>query len=141
MGERYTESASEVLRDAKLVAENLSHSYVGTEHLLIGLIHTKGTASVILRENGVEERKLMDLVRTLIAPENVLERPEKQEFTPRARRVLEHAAEEAAFFGQKMIGTEHLLLGLFVETDCSAMRLLNTMNVNLQKVLQSRYLL
>ncbi|MBR1757945.1 MAG: ATP-dependent Clp protease ATP-binding subunit [Lachnospiraceae bacterium] len=134
MENRYTDSAREVLEDAKLVSQNLLHSYVGTEHLLIGLVHTKGTAATILRENGVEEPKILELVRTLIAPNTVIESGGSDQFTPRAAKVLGQAEREAAATKSERIGTEHLLLALLKETDCVAVRLLNTMNINLQKV-------
>ncbi|MBR0152479.1 MAG: ATP-dependent Clp protease ATP-binding subunit, partial [Lachnospiraceae bacterium] len=134
MEKRYTDSAAEVLRDARLVAENLHHSYVGTEHLLIGLIHTRGASAGILKTCGVEERRVMELVRTLIAPSTVAESGVKEELTPRALGVLRSAEQEAAARGHDKIGTEHLLLGLIREPECIAVRLLNTMNVNLQKV-------
>ena len=134
MENRYTDSAAEVLRDAKLVASNLKHRYIGTEHLLIGLIHTKGASSGILKANGVTEQRVMELMRSLIVPGIVVESGTRGEMTPRATELLRLAEQEASLRGQDKIGTEHLLLAMLRETECIAMRLLGTMNINLQKV-------
>lgn len=134
MEERFTENAALALRDARIVAYNLVHSYVGTEHLLIGLIHAPGAAGKVMKENGVDEQKIIELVNQLIAPNTVIELGEYENFTPRAKRVLQQSAQEAVARKAARIGTEHILIALLKESDCIAVRLLNTLGVNIQKI-------
>ena len=134
MEERFTENAALALRDARIVAYNLAHSYVGTEHLLIGLIHAPGAAGKVMKENGVDEQKIIELVNQLIAPNTVIELGEYENFTPRAKRVLQQSAQEAVARKAARIGTEHILIALLKESDCIAVRLLNTLGVNIQKI-------
>ena len=90
--ERYTPQAKEALSLAVGVAESLNHGYVGTEHLLIGLLQEgTGVAAKVLEENGVEEDKVMELVSQLIAPNPTLQTADTAAYTPRARRVIETA--------------------------------------------------
>ena len=89
--ERYTPQAKEALSLAVGVAESLNHGYVGTEHLLIGLLQEgTGVAAKVLEENGVEEDKVVELVSQLIAPNPTLQTADTAAYTPRARRVIEN---------------------------------------------------
>lgn len=133
--ERYTPQAKEALSLAVGVAESLNHGYVGTEHLLIGLLQEgTGVAAKVLEENGVEEDKVAELVSQLIAPNPTLQTADTAAYTPRARRVIENSYREAVRFKAAQIGTEHLLIALLREGDCVASRLLNTMGVSVQKI-------
>ena len=134
MQERFTEDAREAIAMATDAAYRLSHNYIGTEHLLIGLVSASGVASRVLEEHGVEEEKIVDLVNQLIAPNNNLEMLETDNFTPRAKRILQASEKEASRLKSAKVGTEHILLSLMKETDCIAVRLLNTLGVNVQKV-------
>ena len=90
--ERYTPQAKEALSLAVGVAESLNHGYVGTEHLLIGLLQEgTGVAAKVLEENGVEEDKVVELVSQLIAPNPTLQAADTAAYTPRARRVIENS--------------------------------------------------
>ena len=133
--ERYTPQAKEALSLAVGVAESLNHGYVGTEHLLIGLLQEgTGVAAKVLEENGVEEDKVVELVSQLIAPNPILQTADTAAYTPRARRVIENSYREAVRFKAAQIGTEHLLIAILREGDCVASRLLNTMGVSVQKI-------
>ena len=135
MMDQYTPQAREALSLAVSVAESLNHGYVGTEHLLIGLLQEgNGVAAKVLEENGVEETRVIDLVSQLIAPNPTLQTADKNAYTPRARRVIENSYREAVRFKANQIGTEHILISILRESDCVASRLLNTIGVNVQKL-------
>lgn len=133
--ERYTPQAQEALSLAVEVAETLDHGYVGTEHLLIGLLKEgTGVAAKVLEDNGVEEDRVIDLVRQLIAPNPAIQTADQTAYTPRARRVIENSYREAVRFKAAQIGTEHILIAILREGDCVASRLLNTIGVSIQKL-------
>lgn len=133
--ERYTPQAKEALSLAVGMAESLNHGYVGTEHLLIGLLQEEtGVAARVLEENGVEESKVVELVSQLISPNTSVQMAENAAYTPRARRVIENSYREAVRFKAAQIGTEHILIAILREGDCVASRLLNTMGISVQKL-------
>ncbi|MCR5324416.1 MAG: ATP-dependent Clp protease ATP-binding subunit [Lachnospiraceae bacterium] len=134
MEDRFTEQAREALNQASNVAARLAHNYIGTEHLLIGLTRTQGVAAKVLEENLVDEEKLLELVNQLISPGTRVGLAENQNLTPRARRVIDRSFREAARLKSKKVGTEHLLIAILREGDCIAVRLLNTIGVNIQKL-------
>lgn len=134
MRSRFTKSAEQVLKDAKKAAREMGHNYVGTEHLLIALIRNPGVAAEVLRANGVEEEKITDLVDELISSNTTVLLSEREEFTPRAQKIIERAGTEAERMGVSQAGTEHLLISILKETDCIAVRLLNTKGINVQKL-------
>lgn len=132
--DKFTENAKNAINLAREVAYRLSHNYIGTEHLLIGLMEVDGVASRILEENGVTVDKVLELVNQLIAPNNGVEMMDGGSFTPRSKRILDQSYKEAAKFKAPLVGTEHILIALIKESDCIAVRLLNTLGVNVQKV-------
>ena len=134
MQNRFTKKAQKVLRDAGKVAQELGHNYVGTEHLLVALIRNLGVASEVLKANGVEEQKILDLIDESISAQSSVLVADEGEFTPRTQKVLEIAQEEASRMGIADAGTEHLLIALLKESDCIAVRLLNTKGINVQKL-------
>ena len=115
-------------------AQELGHNYVGTEHLLVALIRNPGVASEVLKANGVEEQKILDLIDESISAQSSVLVADEGEFTPRTQKVLEIAQEEASRMGIADAGTEHLLIALLKESDCIAVRLLNTKGINVQKL-------
>ncbi|MBP5732260.1 MAG: ATP-dependent Clp protease ATP-binding subunit [Lachnospiraceae bacterium] len=130
----FTEKARDALGHASKCAASLNQGYVGTEHILAGLLKEgTGVAAKVLTENGVDLDKLLDMIRELIAFENGAPVREREGYSPRAQRILEEAIAQAKRFGQKEAGTEHLLLAIIKEGENVAVRLLNAMNVNLQK--------
>lgn len=135
MIDRFTAKAREAINLAAEAAQNLGHNYVGTEHLLLGLLHEgTGAAAKVLEGSGIEEEKVLDLVSQLISPNNIVGMVEQSGYTPSARRVLENSYKEAVRFRAPLIGTEHLLIAMIKEGDCVATRLLNTLGVSIQKL-------
>ena len=134
MIDRFTAKARESINLAVQAAEELGHSYVGTEHLLIGLLEEgSGVAARVLSENGVKKEKVIGLVSQLISPDQTV-RMEENGYTPSARRVLENSYKEAVRFKARLIGTEHLLISIIRDNDCVASRLLNTIGISIQKL-------
>ena len=135
MIDRFTAKAKEAIGLAVDAAEELGRSYVGTEHLLLGLLREgSGVAARVLMENGVEEKKVLSLISQLIAPDNTIGLAEQENYTPSARRAIENSYREAIRFKAPLIGTEHLLLAMIRDGDCVAARLLNTMGISVQKI-------
>ena len=135
MQDRFTKKARKVLKDAEKAARELGHNYVGTEHLLVALIRNSGVAAEVLRANGVEEQKILDLIdETIAAPESNVLVADEGHFTPRTQKILDVALAEAEKMGISEAGTEHLLIAMLKETDCIAVRLLNTKGINVQKL-------
>lgn len=135
MQDKFTRQAANALKLAKTTAQSCNHSYIGTEHILVGLLKEKeGTAGRILEEFNVEEDALRRLIEELIAPSEVLVTEKAPEYSPRALRVLERSVQEAENQKEAQAGTEHLLVAMLKETDCVATRLLYTMGVNIQKL-------
>ncbi len=131
----FTDRAREALKLASKCAAGLKQGYVGTEHILAGLLKEEaGVAHRVLSDNGVELSEVMRMIQELIAFDNGVGLKEREGFSPRAQRVLEEAHRQAARFKQKETGTEHILLALIKEGENVAVRLLNTLGVNTQKV-------
>ncbi|MBR1693663.1 MAG: ATP-dependent Clp protease ATP-binding subunit [Lachnospiraceae bacterium] len=131
----FTQKAERVLDIAGKRAKSLHQNYIGTEHILLGLIEEgTGVAARVLQENGVDEDALLDMIEELIATSNHLKLAERDGYTPRAQEVLEESKHQAARFGCTQAGTEHILMALIKEGDNIAVRLLNTIGVQLQKV-------
>lgn len=132
--DRFTKHARQVLQTAQEEAIRLNHNYIGTEHLLLGLAkEDNGLASRVLREVGA---KPADVVRAVerMAPRNPRPPFGKPTLTPRTKRVIELAVEEARQMGHPNIGTEHLLLGLVQEADGIAGEVLRSLGVSLEAV-------
>ena len=135
---KYTEQANRVLKIARDTAKKLNHPYVGTEHLLLGLreVYT-GVAGQVLAANGVDEEKIQKVVDELVTPVGaaaaVVHRPE---VSPRLEYILEESKAEASRFHSEKIGTEHMLLALLRDMDSVAARILQTLNINIQKLYQ-----
>ncbi len=134
MQRHYTKSALNVLNNTAKEAEALGHNYIGTEHLLLALIHTKGVAGEVLRENRVDYEKIADLIEENLAMDGSVALVQKAQQTPRMKRVVENALSEAERLGAAGAGTEHLLIALLKEQDCIALHLLHAIGVNVQKL-------
>ncbi len=135
MRRQYTEKAKKAIELAKKSAKRLKHSYIGSEHILIGMLEEGSSVGArVLEANGVEEEALLELVEQLIVPEGNVGLLDNGGFTPRAERVLEAANREAERFKSDAIGTEHLLIAMMKEADSVATKLLITLGINLQKV-------
>ena len=134
MEQKFTEQARNVLNMAKTISNRLKHYYIGSEHLLVALLESEGVASDVLAKHAVTTQELYRLMKELITPVGVKAKKDTQQYTPRARRILEQSAKEAIRYGLPEIGTEHILLAILKEQDCIAVRLLNTLHIPLQKL-------
>ena len=135
MGSQFTDRAQEALAHASKFASRLKQGYVGTEHILAGLLREQtGVAHRVLADNHVELQQVLDMIRELIAFDGGVGLKERGGYSPRARKILEEAHRQAERFGQKETGTEHLLLAIIREGENVAVRLLNTIGANIQKL-------
>ena len=133
----YTTQAQEVLKLAAESAKLMQHPYIGTEHLLIGLSKIySGVAGQVLDMNGVKEEDMLKIMNELVPPPEDMEISGKPMESPRMQFILEEAAGEAQHLKAKEVGTEHLLLAVLNDADCVASRILQTLNVNMQKLYQ-----
>ena len=137
MDNKFTRQAQNALKLAKNAAKSSGHGYIGTEHLLVGLLkEQEGTAGKVLQEFEVEEDRLMKLISELITlpqGETLTKETEILKYSPRSERILNQAHTDAENM-ECSTGTEHILLALLKETDCVATRLLYTMGINIQKL-------
>lgn len=133
--QQFTDKAKTALQLAAKAAKDLHQSYIGSEHLLVGLVREKtGVAAKVLQDNGVDEIQLISMIKDLIAPESNLAVLERDGYSPRAARILEDSHWQAQRYGNQMTGTEHILLALLREGENVGLRLLNTVGINIQKL-------
>ena len=126
----FTEKANEALNQAIISAGQMGHTYVGSEHLLLGLLRVNNAvASAVLNKNGVTAQKLEELMRSSIGS-GTPTRLSPDYLTPRAKRVIENAMRGCADTGKKYVGTEHLLLGILGEGDNYAIRFINELGAD-----------
>ncbi len=131
----YTQKAKKSLENARQISKNLHHNYVGTEHLLAGLLkEATGVAAQVLKLNNVEYGKVVNMIEDFISPGEDLLVEDKDGYSPRTQSVLKNAEAEAERFNSDNIGTEHLLIALIKEGDCAATRLFNSLGINNQKL-------
>jgi ATP-dependent Clp protease ATP-binding subunit ClpC len=132
---RFTEKAEKAINMSQEAAVQLGHNYVGTEHLLLGLVREgTGIAARVLQGQGITEEKVIKEITELIGTgEN--EGQQSLDFTPRTKRVLELGLKEARRMGHNYIGTEHLLLGIMREGESVAVRIMMDLGVDPQKLL------
>ncbi len=136
--ERFTERARKVMQLANQEAQRFNHEYVGTEHILLGLIKEgSGVAATILRQMGGDTRKIRLEIEKLVRSGPDLVMLGRLPQTPRAKKVIEYAIEEAHSLGSVAVGTEHLLLGLIREQEGMAAQALMNMGLKLADVRQS----
>ena len=135
MRKTYTQKAQKALRLADQASKRMNHRYIGTEHILLGLLQEgTGVAAQVLMELNVDVDQLMNLIEELIAPGGDILILDREGYSPSTVRVLERAELEADRFKDEKIGTEHLLLAIVKEPECAASRLLGTMGINVQKI-------
>ncbi len=135
MFNRFTERARKVLVLAKEEARRFNHDYIGTEHILLGLIREgEGVACAVLQNLGMDLDRLRREVEKLVAPGSAQAVIGDIPFTPRAKKALEIAAEEARNLGHNYIGTEHILLGLIREGEGLASQILYSLGIDLERV-------
>jgi len=132
--DKFTKRARRVLTFAQEEAVRLNHNYIGTEHLLLGLIREEeGMAAKVLRELGVDQNRVRQIVEDIVGRGQATAGA-RLSLTPRTKRVIELAVDEARRLGHHYIGTEHLLLGLVREGDGIAVNVLKSLNINPDKV-------
>ncbi len=135
MQPQFTDKAKTALLLAERAARSLRQSYVGSEHILLGLLRENtGVAATVLLNNSVDIVQLKEMIKDLIVPETSVLIAERDGYSPRAQAILEEAHRQAERFGSDKTGTEHILLALLKEGENVAVRLLNTMGVSVQKL-------
>ena len=134
--ERFTQKARRVLTLAQENAERMHHNYIGTEHLLLGLVlEESGVAGRVLRGMGVNPRRVQDMVERMAGTQKQGSRS-NVELTPRTKRIIELAVDEARRMGHHYIGTEHLLLGLIRQGESVALDILKQMGLDPEQIRQ-----
>ena len=135
MARKYTEKAWMVLEFAGEISQKMHHGYIGTEHILLALVAKKNTvAQSVLEANDITENKVSKLIDEQIALPGKVLKKEREGFTPKVEEILDLAQELAESFDQDEIGTEHILLAIISDGDNLALRLLNTLSANPQKI-------
>ena len=133
---KFTQMAANALQYAGEIAQQLNHNYIGTEHLLAGLLQEReGLACQVLNDNGVTEEAIMNMISQLMAT-GAMQVQDPARYTPRCRKVIDRSSHEAENFKSNAIGTEHLLIAIIHERDCVAAQLLSSLGVSLQKIYQ-----
>ena len=131
----YTDKARTALHMAERAAKRLHQSYVGTEHILLGLIQENtGVAAKVLMQNGADEESVIELIKDFVAPETGTAIAERGGYSPRAVAILNEAEAMAERYNSAFIGTEHILLGIINEGENVGARLLTTIGISLQKL-------
>ena len=134
MKNQYTDSALRALKEAKKAANSLHQDYIGSEHLLLGIIkEPAGVASRILKEHGVTAEQIETMMNRLLKQTDTAV-ASKAEYSDRCQAILDQSAREARASRCEKIGTEHLLLAVMKSTDSMAVRMLNTLGVNFMKI-------
>ena len=129
----FTNRAKKAIELADELAVELGHNYVGTEHILYGLVKEgSGVASKVLQNQGIEPDMIIDEIVSLVGNDSPI--TQTLGFTPRTKRVIENAFIEARKLGYNYIGTEHILIGILREADSIATRILLELNVNIPKL-------
>ena len=130
---KFTARAEKALEYAQEIAMELGHNYIGTEHLLYGLVEEgTGVASKVLQNQGLTSEKVKQSIEEIVGVGDEIEDANQISFTPRSKRVIENAFLEARRLGTEYIGTEHLLIGIMKEGDCVATRIMLEEDVNPQ---------
>ncbi len=133
--DKFDEQARRALHNAQEEAQHLQHNYIGTEHLLVGLIRDETNAAItILRNMNIDLIKIRDTVESIISREDRILAGPAIGLTPRAKKVIELAVDEARRLNHHYIGTEHILLGLIREGEGIAAGVLESLGANLEKV-------
>ena len=132
---QFTIQAQRALQLAIEVAEECHHQYIGTEHILLGLVR-EGTAVAgkVLKANAISEDKIMEMIAKFISTDGKLSVADPSGYTPSAKRVLEQAMQESRDSGSRLVGTEHLLLAILKDGNCVASRIISTLGASTQNI-------
>ncbi len=131
---KFTPQAQAALDYARRISKRLGHHYIGTEHLLLGLLHDKTLSAMALQEQKVDEDRLIGLMQELLGGGEGTALAEQDGNTPKLNQLLEEAQLEANTSRVEEIGTEHLLVAMIRMPDCAASRLLNAVDIDPQKL-------
>ena len=132
---KFTNRAEKAIEIANEIANDFGHNYIGTEHLLYGLAKEgAGVASKVLENQNISPEKIEEEIEDLIGSVPKMQQDSTIGFTPRTKRVIENAFREARKLGSEFIGTEHLLIGIMLEGDSIAVRIMMDLDVNPQKL-------
>src|SRR5205823_1345071 len=135
MFDRFTDRARKVMGLARQEAQRFNHDYIGTEHILLGLVQEgSGVAASVLKNLDIDLKKIRQEVEKLVSTGTTMVTMGQLPFTPRAKKVLELSLEEASNLGHTYIGTEHLLLGLIRESEGIAAQVLRNLKVKVEDV-------
>jgi ATP-dependent Clp protease ATP-binding subunit ClpC len=135
MFDRFTDRARKVMGLARQEAQRFNHDYIGTEHILLGLVQEgSGVAASVLKNLDIDLKKIRQEVEKLVSTGTTMVTVGQLPFTPRAKKVLELSLEEASNLGHTYIGTEHLLLGLIRESEGIAAQVLRNLKVKVEDV-------
>lgn len=135
MQPKFTDKAKTALHLAARTAASLYQNYVGTEHILVGLLRERtGVAARVLSDNGADGQKIIEMIRDLVVPVGTTMLREKDGYSPKAAEILEESHRQAARFDSAETGTEHILLALLKDGDNVAVRLLNSLGLSVQKL-------
>jgi ATP-dependent Clp protease ATP-binding subunit ClpC len=132
--ERFTGNSRQIVVRAQEEARALGHGYIGTEHLLLGVLETDGIGGDVLRELGLEAGTAREAILRIVGRGDGTAAAGEIPFAPRAKKVLELALRQAISLGCSYIGTEHVLLGLVHESEGAAVRVLLEFDVDTQRV-------
>lgn len=135
---KYSLQADKALKKAKKISVELSHDYVGTEHLLYGFMCAKESiAYEVLNEESITAKEILELIKSIQRTNDNIPVKEKRGFTPKMDRLTILAREQATLSESKEIGTEHLLIAMFQMRDCAALRILHSFGVNEERLFQN----
>ena len=130
---KFTNKAKKVIEISNDISIELGHNYIGTEHILYGLVKEgEGIAAKVLLNKGITPEKIVKKIEEIVGKGNEIE--ETLGFTPRTKRILENAFLETKKIGSNFIGTEHLLLAILKESDCLAVKIILELNVEIPKI-------
>ncbi len=137
MAIEFTKESKNVIKLAEKAARQWGHSYIGSEHLLAGLLDVSGgTASLLLKNAGVTKEDILKLIDQLVNERIKNDNADQSEifWTPKSKKILRQAKEEAVRLDENSCGTEHILMAILQESECVATRLLYTMGIEIQKL-------
>ena len=132
---RFTDKAARALELAYQFSREMHHNYIGSEHILVGLMREgTGVAANVLREAHLEESAVISCINDFVSADTNILTKDAGGYTPSAGRILELSGEESVRLNSEAVGTEHLLIAILKSSDCIATRILNTLRISIQKL-------
>ncbi len=135
MSAKYTKSALNAIKEAKRIAKVLNQEYVGTEHLIVGLLsQSMSGAGIVLEKNGISKERMLNIINKILENDTIVASKATGEFTKKYQSILDNSEKEAIRLKSGLIGTEHILIAIIKSEDTVAYRLLVTLGANMQKL-------